>query len=121
MQVHVLTGPERRRNWSDEQKRAIVSAAFAPGARVSDVARQADINSGLIYRWRQDMRRAVPGFTELVVSPDFSETHAPTEVQHSAIEVMIGESARAWIPLSAPPDLAVAIVQALALGAKTGR
>jgi hypothetical protein len=30
-QVHVLTGPERRRRFSLEQKRAIVAAAFAPG------------------------------------------------------------------------------------------
>src|SRR5512134_1580731 len=49
-QVHVLTGPERRRRWSEEQKRALVAAAFAPGAVVSDVARQADVCSSLIYR-----------------------------------------------------------------------
>src|SRR5277367_5313051 len=30
--VEVLIGPERRRRWSVEQKRAIVAAAFAPGA-----------------------------------------------------------------------------------------
>ncbi|MBK8906747.1 MAG: transposase [Rhodospirillales bacterium] len=29
--VEVLSGPERRRRWSEEQKRAIVAAAFAPG------------------------------------------------------------------------------------------
>jgi transposase len=42
-QVHVLTHPERRRRFSIGQKRAIVAAAFAPGAIVSDVARQADV------------------------------------------------------------------------------
>ncbi|MTJ82840.1 MAG: transposase [Telmatospirillum sp.] len=30
-QVHVITGVERRRRWSDDQKRAIVAAAFSPG------------------------------------------------------------------------------------------
>jgi len=36
--VEVITGPERRRRWSDEEKRAIVAASFAPGAVVRDVA-----------------------------------------------------------------------------------
>jgi len=30
-QVHVLTGPERRRRFSDAEKRTMVAAAFAPG------------------------------------------------------------------------------------------
>ena len=47
--VEVLAGPERRRRWSSEQKQAIVAAAFAPGAVVRDVARQADVTSSLIY------------------------------------------------------------------------
>jgi hypothetical protein len=34
-QVHVLTGPERRRRFSLEVKRALVAAAFAPGARLA--------------------------------------------------------------------------------------
>jgi transposase len=29
--VEVITGPERRRRWSEEQKRAIVAASLAPG------------------------------------------------------------------------------------------
>jgi hypothetical protein len=48
--VEVITGRERRRRWSAEQKRAIVLESFAPGAIVSDVARGADISSGQIYR-----------------------------------------------------------------------
>ena len=28
----LISGPERRRRWSEEQKRALVAAAFAPGA-----------------------------------------------------------------------------------------
>ena len=57
--VEVLAGPERRRRWSVEQKRAIVAAAFEPGAVVlGDVARQADVTPSLIYRWRRDLRAA---------------------------------------------------------------
>src|SRR5271170_3920771 len=54
--VEVLAGPERRRRWSVEQKRAIVAAAFAPGAMVREVARQTDVTPSLIYRWRRIFR-----------------------------------------------------------------
>jgi transposase len=37
--VEVLSGPERRRRWSAEQKRSIVAEAFAPGASVSSTPR----------------------------------------------------------------------------------
>jgi transposase len=51
--VEVLAGPERRRRWSIEQKQAIVTAAFKPGAVVREVARRTDVTSSLIYRWRR--------------------------------------------------------------------
>jgi len=57
-QVEVITGPERRRRWSENQKRAIVAASFAPGAVVCDVARRAEVSPGQIYRWRQELRAA---------------------------------------------------------------
>jgi transposase len=41
--VEVITGLERRRRWSEEQKRAIVAETLEPGAVVAEVARQADI------------------------------------------------------------------------------
>jgi transposase len=34
--VEVITGPERRRRWSDEQKRAIVEASLEPDAVVAE-------------------------------------------------------------------------------------
>jgi transposase len=69
--VEVITGVERRRSWSDEQKRAIVAESFAPGAIVSEVARRAEVSPGQIYRWRQEMRAAVAGFAPLLIAaPD---------------------------------------------------
>ena len=53
--VELLSGPERRRRWSEDQKRAIVAEAFAPGASVSAVARRWDVVAGQIYRWRRDL------------------------------------------------------------------
>ncbi|WP_352740400.1 transposase [Mesorhizobium sp. M0213] len=49
--VTLLTGPERRRRWSEEDQRRILAAAFAPGATVTAVARQYDVTTSLIYKW----------------------------------------------------------------------
>ena len=112
MRIEVLTGIERRRNWSDDQKRAIIAAAFAPGAKVSDIARQADVNSGQIYRWRKDLGLLpVPGFAEIVVAPDMSVPAPKTcdpviDAENGRVRVRI------WA--AAPPDLAAAIIKELA-------
>ena len=42
-QVTVITGAERRRMWTAEQKQALVMAACEPGASVAEVARRADL------------------------------------------------------------------------------
>jgi transposase len=107
-QVHVITGIERRRRWSQDQKRAIVAAAFAPGASVAEVARQADLCPGQIYRWRRAL--ATAGFAQVVVAvtePVSSDAERP------AIEVAFGDNARVRIPGSMPPDLAAAVLRAL--------
>src|SRR3954470_14632729 len=54
--VEVVTRGERRRIWSDEQKRLIVAEATQPGALVSEVARRWGIGTGLIYTWRRQPR-----------------------------------------------------------------
>jgi hypothetical protein len=41
---------------------------FAPGAIVADVARRAAICTGQIYRWRQELRHAGSGFSQVVIA-----------------------------------------------------
>lgn len=106
----VLTGHERRRYWSEEQKQALVAAAFAPGAIVADVARQADINSGQLYRWRRELQSTSTGFSEVVVSPVLSGASPPAP---PAIAVVLKDGSHVHIPVSSPPDLAAAVVTAL--------
>jgi transposase len=107
--VEVISGPERRRRWSEEQKRAIVAKAFAPGASVSAVARRTDIGTGQIYRWRRELSGAVAGFAEVVVSPPLSERQ---EVDAAAVEVALGADIRIRIPVTTPADLACAVIKA---------
>ena len=133
-QVHVLTGPERRRRFSLEEKRRLVGAAFAPGAVVSEVARRADVCPSLIYRWRRELGQAPGGFAEVIVAPmirgggdggdDLRCLSAPPPVQAArpsgadvvaapAIEIELAGSSRVRIPASMPPDLAAAVIAAL--------
>ncbi len=43
----------RRKVWPEALKREIVAAASAPGASVSVVARQYDVNTNLVFTWRR--------------------------------------------------------------------
>ncbi|EME67568.1 IS66-like element accessory protein TnpA [Paramagnetospirillum magneticum] len=112
-QVHVLTGPERRRRWSAEQKRAIVAAAFAPGAIVAEVARRADVCAGQIYRWRQDLRGHAQEFAEVMMVP-VGDQSAVRSGSDAVIEVRLASGAGVRIPATATPGLASAIIKALA-------
>lgn len=53
-------GKERRRHrsWPEALKREIVAASFAPGASVSVVARQYDVNANQVFSWRKRYRDA---------------------------------------------------------------
>jgi transposase len=58
-----LVRVERRRNWSDEEKLAILKETTAPGAIVSAVARRHSVGTGQLYTWRKQLLRgAVAGF-----------------------------------------------------------
>ena len=54
--VEVLTGPERRRRWSAEEKAQIVAETLASGARVSEVARRWQICPQQVFGWRRQAR-----------------------------------------------------------------
>jgi transposase len=110
--VEVLTGRERRRRWSEEEKRAIVAESVAPGARVSEVARRADVCPGQIYRWRQEFRTVANGFAQVLIAPP-EITAAGSADSEPAIEVEFNGKVRVRIPASMPADLAAAVVKAL--------
>ena len=57
MRQEILTGVERRRRWSVEQKMAIVDEAVGPPGRVAEVARRHDVSRQQVYQWRRELRR----------------------------------------------------------------
>ncbi|MGF6979764.1 transposase [Paraburkholderia sp. JPY465] len=51
--MEVLTGPERRRRWSAEEKLTMVRESFEPGKSVSMVACQHGVNPNQLFHWRK--------------------------------------------------------------------
>lgn len=54
--VEVITGRERRRRWSVEQKLRIVAEAEEPGICVRAVAARHDVYPSLLHYWRRQVR-----------------------------------------------------------------
>ena len=106
-QVTIISGVERRRVWTDEQKRALVAAACEPGANVAEIARQADLRPSQLYRWRRDLAKAAPGFAAVMVSTDCEQV-----ASGAAIVVELG-GAVLRIAGDAPPALVAAVVRSL--------
>src|ERR1700761_512888 len=54
--VEIITGRERRRRWSVEDKLKIVAETLEPGASVKQIAARHDVYPGLLFTWRRQMR-----------------------------------------------------------------
>jgi transposase len=81
----------RHRSWPDALKREIVAASFAPGASVSVVAREYDVNSNQVFAWRKlygDTGIATPGpqLVPVMVTPDQS-VEAAAAISSDVIEI----------------------------------
>ena len=59
--IEMITGAERRRKWSTEEKAEIVAESLAEGAVVSDVARRHGLSPQQLFGWRARLRTAVKG------------------------------------------------------------
>jgi transposase len=118
-QVTVLTGRDRRRNWSLEDRHRILTAACAPGAVISEISRQFDIASSMIYKWRRQALAAnrplafVPAVMTDIEQP--SPAVLPAEPPSAAVAITVEFSAgvRVVIDAAAPTALVTATLLAL--------
>ena len=55
--MEIITGVERRRRWSLEEKLRIVAETEQPGSGIADIARRYEISRGLLWNWRSQVRR----------------------------------------------------------------
>ncbi|EYR83851.1 transposase [Shinella sp. DD12] len=84
--IEILTGVERRRDWSDDEKLSILQEAAEPDARIADVARRHDIKPQQIYAWRRkfaaERSEPVASFlpVALIATPSSDEAERPAPV-----------------------------------------
>jgi transposase len=92
--IEVITGVERRRRWSEDDKARIVAESLEPGVVVADVARRYGIHRNQLYGWRSafgvqpaktEAGREAPGFVPVTVVPEAPEG----SVSSAAIEIVI--------------------------------
>lgn len=96
--AEVLSGPERRRRWTFEQKAGIVAESLAPHAVASDVARRHGVHPNQLYGWRREVREnratLTAEFVPVAIVTDplaaGSAIRRPDEV--SGIELRIGDA-----------------------------
>ena len=96
-------GRRRNRSWPEALKREIVAASLAPGASVSTVARQYDVNANQVFSWRKLYRedsgasamRPAPQMFPVVVSAERDAAPPePSAVAAETIEIDLGGTYR---------------------------
>ena len=105
-QITVISGIERRRRWTEQQKQELVAAVSALGANVAEIARRADLRPNQIYKWRRQMHQAAQGFAEVRLQSD------PVPAMASPIVVEF-ERAVVRIPAGASPGLVSTVLRSL--------
>ena len=98
--IEVITRGARRRVWTAEQKREIVTESLGPELTPTEVARKHAISSGLLYTWRQQVlgdqlglvTRSAPSFAQVEMTP------APRQVDPPASKLLEPVSPPVLVP-----------------------
>ncbi len=88
--VVIQEGSGRRRRWTAEQKGRIVALTLAPGAKVSDVAREHDLSPQHLFLWRRDAKAGklvLPVDDEFMFAPIVAEGTPRHSTADIAIEI----------------------------------
>ena len=97
----------RRPNFPLDFKRQVVEATFQPGASVSLIAREHDVNANLVFRWRHQYQEGLFGaVSQSTTLLPIQVIEAPQIVQplaecHSEIAVEVG---KAKLRITGAPD-----------------
>ena len=101
--IEIVTGRERRRRWSVEEKLRMVAATYEPGACVKQVAASHDLYPGLLFTWRRQAREgtltppAMPMFLPVRAAPAApapAENDTPALRTTGQIEVELRDGSR---------------------------
>ena len=118
--IEILTGQERRRRWSEDDKLRMLAEAEDEGIPLAEVARRHDVHPQQLYAWRRALRRpatpAVPATTFLPVEvTDMPTTEpAPERRRRSrTVEVTLRNGRRLRVEAEIAPDTLARLVRAL--------
>jgi transposase len=81
------TGRRRNRSWPEALKREIVAASLAPGASVSVVARQYDVNANQVFSWRKRYSAEVPRLLPVMVAAEDDGVAGQAAIGGEKIEI----------------------------------
>ncbi len=115
--VEIITGRERRRHWSVQDKLRLVAKMAEPGARVRAVAARHGVCESLLFTWRRQVRDGVLVAAEMPVfmpvqmlgvplaAPGLSRPEptspaspqAPARSQAGLIEIELGDGRQARV------------------------
>ena len=87
--VEIITGRERRRRWSLQDKLRLVAEASEPGAMIRAVAARHGVSESLLFTWRRQARQG------LLVQAQDHPVFVPVQ--------MIGTTSTAVAPLDERP------------------
>jgi transposase-like protein len=100
--MEIITGVERRRRWRLEEKLRIVAEVEEPGSSFAAVARRHEVSRGLLWNWRQQVRRGdlvpepMPVFVPVQIAPDPppmppspSPALMPVQVKDTRVEITL--------------------------------
>ena len=103
--------PGRRPNFPSAFKRQVVEASYQPGASVSMIAREHDVNANMVFRWRQQYQDGAFGPVsqsatflpvEVIKAPIDLPSAAPLpQESHSEILIEVG---KAKLRITGTPD-----------------
>lgn len=71
--MEIITGIERRRRWSVEEKLRIMAETEQPGVGIAEIARRYEISRGLLWNWRSQVHRGV-------LKPESTAVFVPVQV-----------------------------------------
>lgn len=114
--IEVITGATGRRRYTQEQKVRLVEETLAPDASVVEVARGADVDPSLLYRWRRQMLGAqprLPAFTPVTVVADDPIAPRPPPSEPGVIDVEIAGGTRVRVTGAPQPATIAAVLASL--------
>lgn len=109
--VTVLSGPERRRRWSRDQRARIVEESLRPGAIVVEVSRRHDVHPSLVHAWRREARRSTDSGLSFV--PVTVAAEQKPVLAGCVIEIDLGKGVRVRVDGSVDEEALSRVLRAL--------